>query len=164
MPSGRLLTYTEEVADEICRRLALGESLLKICEAEGMPPRTTAAGWVVDDAKGFAAKYARAKAIGLEAMNEGLMALTDDDVPRVPGTGAYDAAAVQHRRLQVDTRKWYLSKLAPKLYGDRSAVEVTGADGGPVLIDDTAKAGKLASILAVAASRREAEDANSDLG
>lgn len=31
-----------------------------------------------------------------------------------------------HRRLQVDTRKWYLSKLAPKKYGDKQHVEVSG--------------------------------------
>ncbi len=33
---------------------------------------------------------------------------------------------VQRSRLRVDTRKWFLSKLAPKRYGDRQAVEISG--------------------------------------
>jgi hypothetical protein len=35
-------------------------------------------------------------------------------------------------RLAYDARKWQASKLAPKVYGDKSEVAVTGASGGPV--------------------------------
>ncbi len=41
-------------------------------------------------------------------------------------------AAVARSRLQVDTRKWLLSKLIPRQYGD--TVALTGADGGPLTI------------------------------
>jgi hypothetical protein len=34
-------------------------------------------------------------------------------------SGATDSGAVQKQRLQVDTRKWLLSKLAPKKWGDK---------------------------------------------
>ena len=34
---------------------------------------------------------------------------------------------IEHRRLQVDTRKWMLSKMLPKVYGDKQQVEVTGS-------------------------------------
>lgn len=37
----------------------------------------------------------------------------------VGGKDTGDNARVQARRLQVDTRKWYLSKVLPKLYGDK---------------------------------------------
>jgi hypothetical protein len=30
-----------------------------------------------------------------------------------------------HRRLQVDTRKWYLSKVLPKKFGDKSELDLT---------------------------------------
>lgn len=163
-PLGRPCTYTPELADEICKRLALGESLAAICESDHIPPRTTINDWVIQDYQGFSVRYTRARDIGLDVMNDGLLSLADTAMPTVPLTGAVDSGAVNHRRLQVDTRKWYLSKLAPKRYGDRSAVEITGADGGPLLIDDTARAGKLASILAVAQLRRDADEANSDLG
>jgi hypothetical protein len=32
----------------------------------------------------------------------------------------------------VDTRKWLLSKMLPKVYGDKLQAELTGANGGPV--------------------------------
>jgi hypothetical protein len=41
-------------------------------------------------------------------------------------------AAVTRDKLRVDTLKWTASKLAPKAFGDRQAVEVTGKDGAPL--------------------------------
>lgn len=38
---------------------------------------------------------------------------------------------VERARLQVDARKWLLSKLRPDKYGDRTQMELTGKDGGP---------------------------------
>jgi hypothetical protein len=35
-------------------------------------------------------------------------------------------------RLAYDALKWHASKLAPKVYGDKSEVVVVGANGGPV--------------------------------
>jgi hypothetical protein len=42
------------------------------------------------------------------------------------GEGKVDNAMVQKQRLRVDTRKWLLSKLAPKKYGDK--LELSGDD------------------------------------
>jgi hypothetical protein len=38
---------------------------------------------------------------------------------------------VDRSRLMVDTRKWLLSKMFPKKYGDRVATELSGPDDGP---------------------------------
>jgi hypothetical protein len=38
---------------------------------------------------------------------------------------------VQKQRLQVDTRKWLLSKLAPKKFGDK--IEVSGDPANPLV-------------------------------
>jgi hypothetical protein len=35
-------------------------------------------------------------------------------------------------RLAFDVLKWHASKLAPKVYGDKSEVIMTGPNGGPV--------------------------------
>jgi hypothetical protein len=43
-----------------------------------------------------------------------------------------DHENIQRARLRVDSRKWILSKMLPKIYGDRS--ELVGRDGGPVQI------------------------------
>jgi len=40
--------------------------------------------------------------------------------------------AIQRSRLRVDTRKWLLSKLQPKKYGDKTAHEHSGPGGGPI--------------------------------
>jgi hypothetical protein len=39
---------------------------------------------------------------------------------------------IEHRRLQIDARKWILAKALPKIYGDKLTAEVTGKDGGPI--------------------------------
>jgi hypothetical protein len=39
---------------------------------------------------------------------------------------------IQRSRVRIDTRKWLLSKMLPKVYGDKTEVAVTGADRGPV--------------------------------
>lgn len=43
-----------------------------------------------------------------------------------------DGDHIQRSRLRVDTRKWLLSKVLPKVYGDKSTTTHTGPDGGPV--------------------------------
>lgn len=156
--------YTPELAAEICKRLAAGESLRSICRGEGMPCDFTVRQWVIDDHEGFATQYARARDKGLDALAEEALAIADTPVAGVkevekldregkPYTEITRGDMIEHRRLQVDTRKWYLSKLAPKRYGERTAVEVSGPDGGPIQIDDSTRAARIAAILAAAARR-----------
>jgi hypothetical protein len=57
-------------------------------------------------------------------MADEILELADAPVP-VLDNGATDNALVRQRQLQVDTRKWFLSKLAPKIYGDRLDVQVS---------------------------------------
>lgn len=120
---GRPSSYTPEADAEICERLANGESLSAICRDEHMPDRATVARWRIDDCDGFRDRYAQAREEGFERMAEDLVEIADAD----PGTcdnGATDSGAVAHQRLRVDTRKWLLSKLVPKTYGDRQAIDV----------------------------------------
>jgi hypothetical protein len=37
-------------------------------------------------------------------------------------------------RVRIDARKWVAAKMRPKKYGDKVTQEVTGADGGPLII------------------------------
>ena len=37
------------------------------------------------------------------------------------------ADMIEHRRLQIDARKWVAAKLRPKVYGDELDVDLTGA-------------------------------------
>ena len=136
-PYGRPLTYDRETAHAICVRLARGETLKGICRDEGFPPESTVRGWAQEDVDGFAARYAFARQLGLDAMADELLEIADDG----SGDITYDAQGnrivngehINRSRLRVDTRKWYLSKLAPKRYGEKVDLNVGGQDGSPVV-------------------------------
>jgi hypothetical protein len=131
--------FTGKLANEICRRLATGESLRAICRSEGMPNRDTVNEWVANDIKGFSVQYARARDKGLDMMADETLAIADDgendwmasNDPDNPGY-KFNGEHYQRSRLRVDTRKWYLSKLAPKRYGEKLTAEFTGKDGEPL--------------------------------
>lgn len=115
---GRPSDYTQEIADYICSKLAEGMSLRAICRSEdsglNLPDESTVRQWVVDDREGFYPQYTRAREIGLDCRAD---AAIED------AKAAKDAAL---GRLSFDAERWYLSKLAPKKYGDK--VALTGGD------------------------------------
>src|SRR5574340_366591 len=113
---GRPTTYTPEIATKICERLAAGESLRVICSADDMPPEATVRLWAVDDREGFAAQYARARDIGLDCVADAMIAISDEQAEVINDKGTVFDPDVNRDRLRVDTRKWYLSKIAPKRY------------------------------------------------
>ena len=123
---GRPSIYTRELADEICARLATGESLRAICRSEGMPAESTVRYWALDDNLGFFAQYHKAREVGYERMAEDIIEMADN--PRIArkiterSDGSMETVttdAVDRARLQVETRKWLMSKALPKIYGDR---------------------------------------------
>lgn len=141
MPSGRLTEYTPSVAKSILSRIAAGESLRSICEPEEMPAASTVCGWVVDNREGFAEQYARARKLQAELLADELFDVADDGTNDWMEKRDKDGAcigwqengeALQRSRLRVDTRKWYLSKVLPKIYGERVSQEVSAPGGGPV--------------------------------
>jgi hypothetical protein len=137
--SARGTRYTEEIAAEICLRLAEGESLNVICKAPHMPAESTVRSWVIDDREGFAARYTRARDMGLDHHAELILELADKcrmGKKRETGVGpngpidkTVTGDMVERARLQIDARKWYLSKLAPKRYGEKLAVEHDATEG-----------------------------------
>ena len=46
-----------------------------------------------------------------------------------------EADMIEHRRLQIDARKWLIGKMAPKKYGDKQQIEHAGPDGGPITLE-----------------------------
>ena len=105
-------------------------SLLDACKLSGVS-RGQFLSWVEQDKNDLKDKYASARVSLLDRMAEGLLDISDAEPPTLP-TGAVDSAAVAHRKLQIDTRKWLLSKLAPKKYGER--LELAGDQDSPLAI------------------------------
>ena len=121
--------YSPAVAREICDRLAAGESLCAICNEPRMPTETAVRRWVADDRAGFRLEYARVREIGYQRLADQIIALSDNR--RYESRPDIASAIVAQQRLAVDTRKWLLSKVLPKIYGDR--IEVTGDPDAPVV-------------------------------
>jgi len=128
---GRNNTFSRAKAEEICLRLAEGEALRSICRSEGMPRESTVRGWALQDLHGFAAQYARARELGYHAMADEIIDISN--TPQIgkktktteDGVEVTEGDMIEHRRLQVDARKWYLSKVLPKVYGDKLDVKMT---------------------------------------
>ena len=99
-----------------------GLSLRKACIKTGLDPARFLR--AVDADPDLSKQYARARQALLDKMADEILELADAPVP-VLDNGATDNALVRQRQLQVDTRKWFLSKLAPKVYGDRLDVSVS---------------------------------------
>ncbi|MDE2103075.1 MAG: hypothetical protein KGL39_37870 [Patescibacteria group bacterium] len=122
-PMGRPTKYTQELADRICSELAQGKSLRTVCKGKDMPSTVTVFSWFRTHPD-FLSQYARAKEESADAMAEEILDISDDGVATVKGSAEKKSGAVaQMVRLQVDTRKWIMSKMKPKKYGDK--VDVT---------------------------------------
>jgi hypothetical protein len=110
---GRKSTYTPEIAKEICHRLAHGESLTGICRDKHMPSEFAVRNWAMQDVQGFASLYARARQDQANHLAESIIEIADN---------ATDANLA---RLQIDARRWFAAKVAPKSWGDNLQVSVT---------------------------------------
>jgi len=120
---GRPSTYSSDRGKAICWSLTEGESLRTICEQPNAPTRTTVYRWLEDNEE-FRGQYTRARERYAELEGESLIALADAATPQT----------VQVVKLQIDTRKWILSKWLPKKYGEKTALELLGKDGRPIQI------------------------------
>lgn len=144
---GRPSIFTQELADEICRRLADGETLRAICRDDAMPARSTVIAWALDkDRKSFSDQYARAREMGYLDMAEELLEIADDKA----GDAARD-------RLRVDTRKWMLSKALPKIYGDKLETTTKFADENDQPLSALEAARRIAFAFALAEANPGAE-------
>lgn len=116
-------------AQAVLEEMRKGQSMRASCVVVGVPNSTFLA-WVALSPE-LAEQYARARDSMIDAIADETMNIADEFPLTHPETGAIDSGAVAHQRLRVDTRRWLLSKLAPKRYGDR--VEVAGDPNAPLI-------------------------------
>jgi hypothetical protein len=117
-----------KLADAVLANMETGMSCFKACQHAGVPMPTFML-WVSQDSE-LADRYAQARENFVERIAQEVMELSDVDVGETPD-GRKDWAAVQKHKLQVDTRKWLLSKLAPKKYGEK--IEISGDKESPLV-------------------------------
>jgi hypothetical protein len=125
---GRPSKYNEKLAEELCIAIATTpKGLHHICNSrDDFPTPSTVLLWRLKHDE-FSAKYARAKQMQIEAFVNDIIEISDDNSRDVTedkdGNDKPNHEFMQRSRLRVDSRKWLASKLMPKLYGDRIAVE-----------------------------------------
>jgi hypothetical protein len=135
--TGRPSDYSQQIASTICLRLAEGASLREICTVDDMPAQSTVYLWLQKHSE-FSEQYARAREAQAEHWAEEILEIADDgsndSYKDDNGNVRTDQEVVARSRLRVDSRKWLMSKLAPKKYGDKVELGHTGKDGGPLVV------------------------------
>ncbi len=122
-------TDKQQKISKVLTQMREGKSLRQASQMAGVA-RQTFLDWVDKDQE-LAGHYAHARAAMIDKIADDIMTIADEDL--IPtGEGKVDSAMVQKQRLRVDTRKWLLSKLAPKKYGDK--LELTGDETAPLSI------------------------------
>lgn len=109
------MARTQEVADEICERIADGESLRSICRDDRMPSKAEVFRWLADSSE-FRDQYARARETQADTYFDEIIAIADDQ-DQDPNS----------RRIRVDARKWAAGKLRPKVYGEKLDLNHSGS-------------------------------------
>ena len=113
-----------EVIEQILALVDDGKSLRQACKEIDFP-RKTFEGWLEADEE-LSAQYARARENRAEKIFEEILTIADRPAPTTD-SGATDSGDVQHRRLQIDARRWMLGKMSPKKYGDKIDLEHSGS-------------------------------------
>ena len=111
IPRGRPTSFTQEVADEICKRMWEGHTLTAICREDDMPALRTVYGWM-DQSPQFQHEYARARA---------RMAFTHGD--EVIDTARDRTIDPDRARVVVDALKWRAARMNSRHFGDKVQVE-----------------------------------------
>lgn len=139
---GRPTDFTRATADAIVERIAEGESLRSICRDDGMPNKSTVFRWLADPGNGeFRIMYELARQAQADAYFDEIVDLADRPLEAVttvekevvcdkvlqPTTETRTADAVERSKLMVDARKWVVSRMNPKKYGNK--LEHSGSIG-----------------------------------
>lgn len=98
-----------------------GLALRNILMQEGMPSSQTFYKWLEDNNK--SKRYARATEIRAEKLFDEIIDIADeshnDTYTDKDGKEYTNHEVINRSRLKIDARKWVLSKLNPKKYGDK---------------------------------------------
>jgi len=149
---GRPIEYTDEIANEVCWRIANGESLVQICKSDHLPHCSTIYRWLImfED---FRDIYTRAREDQADTNADEIIAIADEqpvvvEVRDKEGNiidHKLDSAFIAWQKNRIDARKWTAAKLKPRKYGERMAVE--GVDGGAAIKTEDNTATKFFEII-----------------
>lgn len=144
------MAYSEEKKEEVFSNIIteiadVGTPLRTILKRKGMPSSSTFFIWIDED-DSLSKRYARAKEVMVEALADEMLEIADDGsndyMTIVKGDKEYNVEnkeVTNRSRLRVDTRKFLLSKVLPKKYGDRLDITSDGdkvSGSIPLVLED----------------------------
>lgn len=125
----------EAAITEIIERISEGESVRSIFrdEKESLPSRTEFYNWLSENTL-FVDQYTRACDVRSDLIFDEMFEIADDgsndfmkkQIAEDIEIEVLNTEHIQRSRLRIETRKWALSKMNPKKYGDRIATEHSG--------------------------------------
>ena len=137
---GRPSKFTPEVVDKILGLLAEGESERSIFDNDWAPSWRAWHNYKEDqhalENSPFVHQYERAKDACYRNWESKIIKIATDEsrdyLVNEKGRDVGNTTAVLRDRLKIDSYKWIMSKLKPKVYGESIKQEVSGPNGGPV--------------------------------
>jgi len=137
------MAYSEEqkkiAKDIIIDKISCGDSLKRIMDSDNrVPKRMTVYAWLNPESKEydkeFSDNYARARQEREDAIFDDMLDIADDgsndfmkkQIGEDLEIEVLNSEHIQRSRLRIDARKWILSRMNPKKYGDK--VDITTKD------------------------------------
>ncbi len=124
--------------DAILEDIADHGNLRRACRDHHIEPNALYRAMRTDEA--LCQRYARAKADGCAGYLDDTIELQDEEPPHFQTQfgSRVDPGWVAWQKNRVDLRKWHLSKLQPKVYGERTTI--AGDADNPLAISDVSDA------------------------
>ena len=123
--------FSQEIFDEICVRIAEGESLRKICKDDKMPSLVSVWRWL-NESEALSKQYTRAREEQAETFVDEILDIADDNKDDTyldeNNKLIINQEVIARSRLRVDSRKWIASKLKPKRFGDYTKIQAEVKD------------------------------------
>lgn len=124
--------YNEDIGRQVLELMAEGYTLTETCDRLKIS-RSTAYKWM-EESPAFRSLYARARVALAEHSFSQALAIPKELYAKAANGEPLDGPTVAAARLLTDSLKWYSERLNPAAYAAQSkqAIEITGANGGPI--------------------------------
>lgn len=134
--------YTQDLGDEICRRIEEGMTLRKVCEMEDMPERTVVIGWA-NKRPFFRNQLTRSRVECMISWADDIVEAADESVsdykltldlddPRVNRieedgkvTFTFSGDHLNRSKLKIETRRWLMERINSEQFGIRQYIDIT---------------------------------------
>lgn len=144
MPRGRpegsfSVELSPALVEAVLLRVHEGETLRAVARHLGFEESTWRMRCIKD--KDFFAQYMRARIGQAESWADEIVALADTSrqgkKKKTNADGTEEVTTgdmVERSKLQIETRKWLLARLHPAVYAEKIKTEVSGPEGGPLVV------------------------------